>query len=76
MPRATVIVPRVAINGGSLNFATSKPLSTPISRQQSRVTSRAGIGLMIPFDIRVAATIVLMPTTEPMDRSILPVIRT
>ena len=75
MPRAMVMVPSVAMKGGSLHLATSWPLSTPTKMQQTKVIPTATQGL-IPLVINVAEIIQLIPTTEPMERSMLPVIRT
>src|SRR5574344_1100468 len=75
MPRAIVIVPRVAMNGGSLQNETRNPFKNTIRRQQIIVSTTANQGL-IPLHIRVALIIQLMPTSEPIERSMLPVIRT
>ena len=48
------------------------PLSTPTSKQATSVIRMAGMGCMPP-DISVPEIMALMPTTEPMDRSMLPV---
>ena len=69
------MVPRVAMKGGSLNWPTKKPLISPTTRQHSRVMRIASKGFT-PATIRVAEVMALMPTTEPMDRSMLPVMRT
>ena len=69
------MVPRVAMNGGSWNFPTRIPFTTPMARQQTSVISMAAMGLT-PWVIRVAAIMALMPTTEPMDKSMLPVMST
>ena len=45
-----------------------------MARQHTRVTRMAAMG-WTPMVIRVAETMALMPATEPMDRSMLPVIR-
>ena len=75
IPLATNIVPSVAINGGSLNFPTKYPLIIPITRQLNNAISIASIGLIPPV-IKVAAIIALIPTIDPIDRSIFPVINT
>ena len=63
------------MKGGRLNFATSPPLRTPTSRQQTTVTAAATHGF-IPLVIRVADSMQLIPVTEPIERSMLPVIST
>ena len=60
------------MKGGSWNLPTSMPLSTPTSKQATSVIRMAGMGCMPP-DISVPEIMALMPTTEPMDRSMLPV---
>lgn len=67
------MVPRVAMKGGSLNLPTRVPLITPQTRQHSSATAMAMTGCT-PMVIRVADTMALMPTMEPMDRSMFPVI--
>ena len=69
------MVPRVAMKGGRPNFATSPPFRTPTSRQQNTVTPAATQGF-IPLVISVADSMQLIPATEPIDRSMLPVIST
>ncbi len=66
------MVPKVAMKGGSLNRPTKMPLITPQTRQQARATAIAITGL-ISMVISVAETMALMPTMDPMERSILPV---
>ena len=75
MPRAMVMVPKVAMKGGSLQFATSWPLRTPTAMQQTKVMTTAAHGLT-PLVMRVAEIMQLMPTTEPIERSMLPVMST
>ena len=75
MPRQMVWVPRVATKGGSLHFATSTPLAVPVAMQAIMVSSSASRGCM-PLHMSVALIMQLMPTTEPMDRSMLAVIST
>ena len=68
------MVPRVAMNGGSLNFPTNIPFTTPVTRQHIIATAMATNGFT-PIAIRVAEIMALIPTMEPMERSIFPVIR-
>ena len=75
MPRQMVMVPRVPMKGGSLNLPTSTPLMRPTARQATRSTSRAS-STGAPLQIMVAEIMADMPSTEPMDRSMLPVIHT
>ena len=75
MPRATDMVPKVAMKGGSLQPATSTPLIRPVAMHSAMVTMQAARGCQ-PLHIRVALVMQLMPSTEPMDRSMLPVIST
>ena len=70
-----VMVPRVAMKGGSLNLPTSTPLTKPTAIQHTNATRMATRGLK-PLHIMVAEIMALMPSTEPMDRSMLPVIHT
>ena len=63
------------MKGGSWNFPTRMPLITPMARQQINVMRIAAMGLT-PCVIRVADIMALMPTTEPMERSIFPVMST
>ena len=66
------MVPIVAMKGGRRNLPTSTPLTAPTAKQQISAT-RMAMGTMTPEDIIVAEIIALMATTEPMDRSMLPV---
>ena len=75
MPRATCMVPNVAIKGGSLQPATSVPLIKPVSTQMAMVSRQAASGCQ-PLHISVAEVMQLMPSTEPIDRSMLPVMST
>ena len=75
MPRPMVMVPRVPMKGGSLNLPTSTPLTKPMAMQQIKATRTATMGLE-PLHMRVAEIMALMPSTEPIDRSMLPVIHT
>ena len=75
MPRAIVIVPSVAINGGSLHSATSNPFAAPMARQHTSVITTAAHGFT-PLVISVALIIQLMPISEPIDKSMLPVMST
>ena len=68
------MVPSVAMNGGSLNFPTNIPLITPVTRQHAIATAIATNGLT-PIAIRVAEIMALIPTMEPIERSMFPVIR-
>ena len=70
-----VWVPSVATKGGSLNFATREPLTTPVASAAAKATRIAGMG-WLPLQIIVAIIMQVMPTTEPMDRSMFAVIRT
>ena len=69
------MVPSVAINGGSLNFPTRYPFTTPTTRQAISAITIARNGA-IPVVIKVAAIIALIPTMDPIDRSMFPVIST
>ncbi|MPM27260.1 hypothetical protein SDC9_73770 [bioreactor metagenome] len=69
------MVPKVAINGGSFAKLTSNPFERPNARQQTMVMSTAIKGVT-PLVMSVALIIVLIPTTDPMERSMFPVIRT
>ena len=60
MPRATCMVPNVAIKGGSLQPDTSVPLIKPVSMQMSIVTTQAARGCQ-PLHISVAEVMQLMP---------------
>ena len=53
---------------------TSRPLITPTIRQQAMAAAMAMMAAT-PLLIMVAEIMADMATTEPMDRSILPVIR-
>jgi len=74
-PRQIVIVPSVAMNGGSLQRATSSPFRIPTTRLDASVIAIAKSGLT-PKHISVALIMQLMPSTEPIDRSMFPVIST
>ena len=67
------MVPMVAMNGGRRNLPTSSPLTRPTARQQTSAT-RIAMHTFTPALISVAEIMALMATTEPMDRSMLPVI--
>src|ERR1051325_10938717 len=62
-PRATLIIPRVAMNGGRFAFVISKPVAIPAIAADS--TPRT------PFN-RTAVTTPDRPKTEPTERSIPP----
>ena len=70
-----VIVPNVAINGGSLKPATKYPFTTPTAKLAINVINVAIQGF-IPLVIIVALIIVDIPTIEPIERSIFPVMST
>ena len=63
------------MKAGRFMMATSTPLSAPVVMQAAMVISSASSGCM-PLHISVALIMQLMPTTEPMDRSMLAVIST
>ncbi|MPN37498.1 hypothetical protein SDC9_185017 [bioreactor metagenome] len=69
------MVPSVAMKGGNLNLPTKMPFAMPTIRQLIIVIKMAS-GAAIPLVISVADIMALMPTTDPMERSILPVINT
>ena len=62
------------MKGGSLNLPTRTPLITPTARQQT-MAARMAMMAATPLLIMVAEIMADMATTEPMDRSMLPVIR-
>ena len=66
------MVPMVAMNGGRRNLPTSRPLTRPTARQHTSATMMA-MNTLTPALISVAEIMALMATTEPMDRSMLPV---
>ena len=68
------MVPSVAMKGGSLNLPTSKPLITPTARQQT-IAAQTATMAAVPWLIIVAEIIADIATTEPMERSMFPVIR-
>ena len=75
MPRPMVMVPKVPMKGGSLNLPTSTPLIKPMAIQAMKLTRIATMGWE-PLHIMVAEIMALMPRTEPMDRSMFPVMQT
>ena len=60
------------MNGGSLNFPTRYPLTTPISKQLTSAIRIASTGFIPPV-IRVAEIMALIPTMDPIARSMFPV---
>ena len=62
------------MKGGSFHLPTSSPLSTPMTKQHTNAMRMAATG-WTPLVMRVAEIMALMPATEPMDRSMLPVMR-
>ena len=76
MPWDIIIVPRVAMNGGSLSFATSRPLAKPNAVPTPTVsTSESQSGQLCCLNTnapRSAEHII----TVPMERSIPPVMMT
>jgi hypothetical protein len=70
------MVPRVAINAGSFAFEIRIPLIRPMLQQHSKVIRIAGTGPIFPAVIKVADIMQDIPATEPIDKSIPPVINT
>ncbi len=70
------MVPKVAINAGSFAFDTKMPFTRPTTQHANIVRIHAGRGSIPPAVINVADIIHDIPATEPIERSIPPVIKT
>jgi len=70
------IIHKVAMCGGNLTLPTKVPLIKPMNKQQTMVIRNAYSGDIPGLYISSEEIIALIPTIEPMDRSIFPVIRT
>ena len=71
-----IMVPSVAMKAGSLVTDTSKPLTRPTRQHAASVTPLATHGSIPPLVIRVAEIMLDIPATEPIERSMPPVIMT
>src|SRR3954447_24983164 len=72
-PRAMPSMPSVTMNGGSLPYATSEPLKTPIAVPAAMPTRIAGT-TPVPCTSISAVIAPVRPRTEPTDRS-MPAVR-
>src|ERR671916_248155 len=72
-PRAMPSMPSVAMNGGRLTAATSRPLMTP-HRTPTPSPARMATGIPAPRTSSSAAIAPARPSTEPTDRS-MPAVR-
>ena len=72
MPRAMPSMPRVAMNGGSLNLVTSRPLARPRTPPTTTPTRMDGT-IGHPATSSWAVTAPARPRIDPTDRSMPPV---
>src|SRR3954452_561157 len=72
-PRAIPSMPSVTMNGGSLPYATSEPLKTPIAAPAAMPTRIAGT-IPVPCTSSSAVIAPVRPSTDPTDRS-MPAVR-
>ena len=68
MPRATLIIPRVAMNGAMPTRVTSIPLRNPARVPEPRSASRVRLG-GAPASAAAAPTQAVIPTSAPTERS-------
>ena len=73
IPRETIIMPSVAMNGGSFNLVIRSPLARPQATPTSRPMSML-IQIGTPAIADITATVPVRAMTDPMERSIPPVI--